>query len=79
MAFEKLFQSFQPKRGEEKLDGLSRQNLAQNVPPCLQKIVVQSKMFPCLICGKLFRSTTAIVQHSNLHNSDYKVSSLVVT
>jgi hypothetical protein len=44
-------------------------------PPCLQKVSSES-FIPCLICGKLFKSCPEIMDHSNIHLSDLKVSKL---
>ena len=79
-AFEKLLRSNQSYGNKENVvDSQSQPPKAWNhLPPCLRNIFgVQAKTIPCLICGKLFNSGPAILQHSNVHLSEYRVSLLI--
>ena len=68
-AFQQLVQTVQSNKNRE-----SETPCRQDLPPCLNTTEQNdSKFIPCLICGKLFKSPSAIVQHSDRHIPDQKV------
>jgi hypothetical protein len=74
-AFEKLLESFNSIESPKNLEENLEDKTLKSFPPCLQKSTAgnQSGQIPCLICGRLFKTSTAIVEHSNHHLSEFKV------